>query len=580
MKIKSITLILLLSVTSLFAQEKTPENAGPEKLVPSSAILFAETARIDSFIPVIKYFITNFSSPDSEGALTWCENFKAKTGIDPLDSVSLSKADIDVTRSAYLAYLQAGSNADKILIFIPVKNEKSFPMKFVEILKKYNKDKKDVNLNPAIAPYKKYPIYQIQKDIFFTPVDGFLVLASSSEIIAGVIDRKLDEKGGQSLGDDPTFLDYRDKNRQCTDVRVYIKKEFLDETYASRIEKKAAEEKQNGDGLNDSESGDAITPNGGEGDVEKMPDEGAGTTAVQKPVPPDFSYLKYMGLGLKKDDEQISVHFGISLNEDLPATKVMTSIFKPGKPRDLLPVSNPLAYYYISFDLSAFNEWCNRGEAGSEHICDQYKKALKSVSEALSINVEKDFIPYFAGYVNVAARKAKIAGTLDNFVFKLPMTDEGKCKAFWKTLKSSFEKQYAGVQKFGEEKIDAMPSFWFKDKTGNKISVIAHQKNIYLGNNTEFLRLSLDTKGGDFFQNTQIDCLKNLDDNMFLVSYLKVDNESYMKALLMLLTYNAGPQVSGMVNRINTITLVGNRIDTFFSLYLTVTLQPQMQPAK
>jgi hypothetical protein len=74
--------------------------------------------------------------------------------------------------------------------------------------------------------------------------------------------------------------------------------------------------------------------------------------------------------------------------------------------------------------------------------------------------------------------------------------------------------------------------------------------------------------------------MKNPDPSVFLLSYLKIDSESYLKALLMLLAYNVNPQLYALINRIDHLSLIGRRADNHFSINFSVVLTPKTAAGK
>jgi len=150
------------------------------------------------------------------------------------------------------------------------------------------------------------------------------------------------------------------------------------------------------------------------------------------------------------------------------------------------------------------------------------------------------------------------------------MAERAKSAALMKKLRGAVNEKNTDQGAFGEERIDAVPSFWFKDKRGNRISVLAAERGLYVANNTEFLREVLASDSG--ISNPAAGLFGKPDPGAFLLSYLRVEKESYMKALLMFLTYNAGPHIAGLVNRIETISLAGTRAGTYFSFSMAFKL--------
>jgi hypothetical protein len=536
MKKNLIVIVMLLALSPVFGVQEPAVKAGPADLVASTAVLYAETSEIGKSLPVARYFIKNFLPEKKQKEVSdWSAEFRKKTGVDPLDELSLSKAGVDISRSVCFAYLESGEQSERILIFIPVKNEKTFPLKFVDILKKYNKDKPGADLSPAVTKYKNSAVYQVQKDVFFTSINGYLAVASSGALLHGLIDRNregTDEAPAATLASDPLFKSFRSRLPGCNDLNVFFKKGFME----GRL---------------------------------RAPGKGAG----QAQVPGELEFMEYLALGVKKEGSGVSLQFGVSFERKSREADVFMKLLAPVKPDRFLPAEGALSYHYISFDLKALSDLCTGADGKSLRMCSEYGKFISAVEKETGLALERDFIPYFRGYVNVAARKALTAGTMDNFVVYIPMTDEGKAVSLWKGLRSAVKEKYSGEESFGEEKIDAVPSFWFKDKKEIKISFIAFNKGLYAGNNMEFLRTAMSGSPG-LPDIPVIECAKAQDAAVVLLSYLKIDSESYLKALLMLLTYNVNPHLYGLVNRIDYLSVVGKREDNYFSLNLTTTLLP------
>lgn len=574
MKKKIIVVAFLICFTASLGAEKAAVGTDPAALVPDTAVLFAQSAELEKAIPAALFLVENFTSEKALKSFSdWRATFKKKTGVDPADAASLSRAGVDISRPAGMAYLESEEQPQKIMILVPIKNEKTFPLKFAEVLKKYNAGKPALDLNPSISRYKNRAVYQVMKDIFFSAMDGYLVVASSGQTITDMIDKKAAEPAGPSLSGDPLYVDYLSKGQKWGELNVFVKKEFLATAFAQPSSAEVWKKKK------------SKGPAEGEGENEKD-DSGEEKEKSDKephtgpPQPPEFEFVEYMALGVKKERSGVSLLAGVSLKKETDEAEVFTRLFKPGLPERVIPVDEPLAYHYLSFDLKAFNDLC-AGKKGKElKLCADVDKMKSSVAKEFDIDLDEDFIPYFGGYINAGVRKSKIAGTVDNFTFFVPMMPEQKAFSFWKKLRSAVKtKQASAEDGFGEEKIDAVPSFWYKDKKGVKISFIAVGEGLYIGNNIEFLRSAMSDRR-NFFDYTDIEFMKNPDPSVFLLSYLKIDSESYLKALLMLLAYNVNPQLYALINRIDHLSLIGRRADNHFSINFSVVLTPKTAAGK
>lgn len=562
----SILIASLLPVFSASITVKGQPSAGdgPAGLVPSSAIMFLQTSSLSSAVPAARYFIENLlPAEDSKKIKDWNADFKAKTGVDMLDAASLAGAGVDAGRPAAMAYLDASKGSERIMILVPVKNEKTFPQRFVEVIKKANRDRPALDLHPAVIRQGNHLVYRMMDDIFFTGIKGYLVIASSKEIISSVIDL-----GSSSLAADPLFASYTAKKRAGNDLDIYLKKAFLEQIDGGRKGKKARQDgDETGEDEGDSRNGDSEGDEAPGGKTERTAPGGALSVMA-----PESNFFEFMAAGFVRTKEGISVDFSLSLTDGNPATALASGLFRPGIPEYTLSSSNPLAYHYVSLDIKALDAFCERNSRSAEYAraCEYYAKLKKEAGAGLGLDLDADFLPWFGGYFNAVMRKARISGTLDNFVFFVPMTDGSKAANLAKKLRTAVREKNPEEGAFGDERIDALPSFWFKDKRGNRISVLAGARGVFIANNTEFLRevLAADSPKS----RPAAGLFGDPPTGSFLLSYLRIEKESYMKALLMFLTYNAGPHIAGLVNRVDSISLTGTRAGNYYSFRMAFSL--------
>lgn len=549
-----VSILLALSLSIAGAGE--PAGPDPAALVPASAVMYAASSRLERALPTAAYVIKEIlPASNSKNIIEWRDRFRERTGIDVFNADSLARADVDVKRPAAVAYLKAERDDERIMILIPVKNPGRFPLRFVDMMKGFNKDKPSMDLNPVVTRYRNHAVYQMQKDIFFTSVGDYFILAPSGKLVTAVID--IASAGGPApLAGDALFRDYRTKSGGDFDLGVYMKKEFFDEIEAYNMERRAR--------LHRVENANE----GGQGDGALKSDE-AEKTAPRKLPSADLQFLDYMCLSVKSADRAASVRIGFSLKKDDPVSAVFSRVFKTGLPGDLILLDNPLSYYYLSFDPAVFEEVCGGGKDKSSKMCETYAKMKESLHREFGIELARDFVPFYGGFINAAVRKTKIAGKLDNIVLFIPL--RGQSGALYGKLKEAMKQKHGQEGGFGEERVDALPSFWYRDEKGNRISVVSHATGLYAGNNTEFLREGMAAKG-NLMALESVEDVKRIDRDTFMFFYFRLDSESYLKAIMMLLVQATNPRLAEIVQSIDRFSIIGRRIDSFFSVELSVSV--------
>lgn len=559
------TFLLMLVVSPQSpAQDTMRGHPDPAELVPSNAILYIHTAPLVKATDSLGYIMKNFlTGATSQKVDKWREDFKLKTGVDLLDAGSLGGAGVDVGRSAGMAYLAGSSNEEKIIIMIPVLDEKKFPRAFVEIMKKYNRDKPAADFGPAVTPYKNRPVYRMLKDVFFCTVDGYLLLAPSEKILHGIMDMR-SGKGTDSLSSDRFFADFRGKMKKENDLSVFMKKSFISEIGKRKVKKDMEKDREKKE--------DAPDPRG-EQDRKKSegPPQGMREKGIAGLRAGEMELVEYIAVGLRKEDKGVTIELGTSLDRENVSTRVMERLFKTGIPEKLLVVENPLAYYYLSLDLRAVTELCASPDKSLQKSCLDFNKQLEKAGKSSGLDFKTEVLPYFDGFLNLVMRKSRYSRTMDNYVLLIPINNKSRSGELWKKFKKAARKNNETEGSFGEEKIDNVPSFWYKDKKGNKISVLAFDKGIYVGNNVEFLRSTM-TGEKSLLKDVGVECIRKLDAGTFLVSYIRFEDESYLKTVLMLLTYKTSPELSRFFSRMGEMSVIGKRDGTFYSLCVTLKL--------
>ena len=535
--------LCFISIYSVLGNANDNNRISPDGLIPSTVNFYIKTSIIKKSIKSTAFFIQNFIfKKDSHRIHQWVNWFKKQTDCDTLDPKSLSKVGIDINQSLYIAYENPINKSEKLIIFIPVKNEKNFSLNFIKMLKKINKDKTDFDLNPITTWYKDYKTNQILKDIFFTTIDGYFILTSSSKYMRQIIDIKKDREG-DSLLESPLYCDYMKQNNSPCDLNLFIKKEFFINSYINTLK---LEKNRIDINIVLSEMEDSY-----------------------------FDLIKYIGCGLKIESGTIDFKVLASINLDCLSAKLLMKIFIPGKLEKSIFVDNPAAYHYLSLNIDTLDMLYNKLEKSSIQKKSNFN-ILKQFENFCNIDLKEDFIPYFDGFFNISIRKPEIQSDMDNFIFFFSMKDTSRNNNLWEKIRVAVKNRYKNNNKFGEEKIDNIDSFWFNNYRGDKISFFANENDFYISNNIEFLRVTQNYNDKNIFD-LDHEYIKKIDPQTFLISYIRFDTDSFMKNFLLVMAFKIKPQLYNIIKTSDDLFLIGKKIDKYFTFDCRMKISPVIE---
>ncbi|MBN2158686.1 MAG: hypothetical protein JW807_04770 [Spirochaetes bacterium] len=563
--------IVLVMMTIALAVGGYPQERADvvEAITPSSLMLFMKTSRIKKFIETVRFAGDNLLSAEyADKYNKTILSIKAKTGIDPLDIESLKNAGIDVERSASLAiYPDGKQRQDRVIIFLPVLDEKTFPLKFVEILKKMS-GPDSMDLYPAITDYRGYKIFQSHRDIFFTALDGVLAAGSTGELIRSVIDAKADNAGYLAL--DPMYNDYLARARKECDLKAYATRDFLKHALRSRLErerekenKKKNEKKQDNQKIQESAFGGAILK-----EAAYIADAAAGRPSVRPELErlsggaSLFNSVDYAFMGATVKPEMIDIDFAARFNTASDTVNTLLQVIKTGTYGRALHVKNAATYSYISFDYNKIESLCKKDTPG----CAYYHDFTEEIRDQLGIDFGKDVVPYSSGVLNIIAGQPKGAG--GGYLFFMPMDDPERSVSLWDKSSGHLKEKYKGTNRFGTAAVGGVKSFWYIDSKNNKNHVVFDRRGIYIGNDVDLIATALSSKelshggGGD-------EIIKRLGDKVFFLAYVK--KESFFGALLMIYAYR-NRAVAGVMDKMTDLVIIGEKADNVVSFNLTVRL--------
>ncbi len=558
-----IFLVSLLLTSAVIGQEEgedKPKILKPDALTPSRTTLFIEIPNIERATNTLSTFSKNF---DIEGkfdnVINWINTLKQRIHKKILNDWYLGMANVNVEKPLYIAYLEDSYDTGKLIMFIPVTDEEKFPLMFTKMLKKMS-NKPKLDLNPVITGYKEYKIYQILQDIFFTTIDDYFILTYSGEIVREIIDIKSRETTDVSLSDDLLYIDYKEKKKENHDINLFIKGKFLKRAKISAIFDIDNENKEN------EPSKDSI--NNEKNKLSKPSEQNQDIRNSR------FDFIDYIGFGLRSEENKINIKTYLSVNKEDPFAKLLTSMFTTGLSENSLFITDPIAYYFLSVNMNFLENSFKTPSNRENSLFNAYTMTKLFLKQNLSINIDRIFSPYFGDLFNFVISKQKKRKIFDNFILYIPVTNCPDNEMLFTTVKDSMKKRFKKAGSFGEKKIDTFDSFWFTDRIGNKITMCVIDKNVYIGNNANFIRTAIKNKDRNLLDMSN-EFKKKVDKNTFLLCYTKFDDESLLKVIIGMLAIRINPKLGALIDKIDSVNLIGKKIDNNFTFDLCVKMLPE-----
>jgi hypothetical protein len=553
-------LILFLAVISDgYTQERVD---AVESIVPSRVMLYLKTSRVRQAVVSLKFAVDNLlTRADAEKFNQKVSGIKNKIGVDPMDLESLKTAGIDVDRTASLAiYAKGKRDEERVLLFVPVLDDRTFPLKFVEILKRVSGNV-SADVYPAITEYNGHTLYQIGRDIFATAFDGVFILGSTGELVRSVIDVKMNNSGYLAL--DPMYSDYLAKTRKNYDLRAFATRDFLKDILKKDVKKEGEPRKEGKKGDSDNALNQAELTN-----VQYLADAAANQPSVRSELeklstgPSPFNAIDYAFLGGSVKPTEIDIDIAARFNTSSGTVNTVLEIMKTGVAGRALYVKNTATYAYLSIDFNKVEELCKNSMAG----CSYYNGIKDQVKEEMGIDFGKDIVPYFGGVMNIIAGQPKGAG--GGYLLFLPMDDTAQGKKAWDKSSAYLAAKFKGTERYGTGKVGGAKSFWYVDSKNTKIHVVCDRRGLYLGNDQELMAEALAAKGiGE--KGVKDDVVSKLGGNVFFLTHIK--KESYFGTLLTLLSYRVR-EISGIIDRMTDLYVIGEKIDSFVSVNIKLKL--------
>ncbi len=554
-----ILVLLLALVVDIYPQERVDDV---ESITPSGVMFFIKTSRVKQAVVSLKYVVDNLLSRDDADKFNRKKDeIRNKIGFDPMDIESLKNAGIDISRTASMAiYAKGRHDEERILLFIPVLDEKTFPLKFVEILKKMSgSDKTD--MYPAITDYKGHAMYQIRRDVFATAFDGVFIVGSTGELLRSVIDVKMNNSGYLAL--DPLYSDYLSKTKKNYDLRVFATRDFLKDVLKKDVKKDAEPKKEDKKDSGDSAFNEAVLTN-----VQYMVEVAGGQPTVRSELdklstgPSPFNSVEYAFLGGTVKPTEIDIDIAAHFNNTSGTVNTFLEVMKTGATGKALYVKNAATYAFISLNYNKIVELCKSSTAG----CSYYASIKEQVREEMGIDFDKDIVPYYSGVMNIVAGQPKGAG--GGYLLYLPMNDPAQGKKAWEKSSAYLADKFKGTERYGTMKIGGEKSFWYVDSKNSRIYVVCDRRGLYMGNDQELMGAAL--AGMEIGEKgIKDDVLSRLGGNVFFLTHIK--KESYFGTLLTLFAYRAR-EISGIIDKMTDLYIIGEKTENFVSLTIKIKL--------
>jgi len=549
-------LVLLLAVLSdVYPQDRVD---AVESITPSRVMLFVKTSRIKNAVVSLKFVVDNLLSPEHAGKFNKKKDeIKNRLGFDPMDIESLKRAGIDVNRTASLAIYPKGSRGEEhILLFIPVMDDKTFPLKFVEVLKRISGNN-NADIYPAITEYSGHTMYQIRRDVFTAAFDGVFIIASTGDLLRSVIDSKINNTGYLAL--DPMYADCITKTKKYYDLRAFATRDFLKDVMKKQEKKnpEPAPDKEDKKGPADSAFNEAVRTN-----VRYVADVAQNQPSVRSELeklavgPSPFNAVDYAFIGGSVKPTEIDIDLAARFNNASVTVNTFLDIMKTGSSGKSLYVKNATTFAFVSLNFNKIEELCKNATAG----CAFYNSIKEQIRKEMGIDFDRDIVPSYSGVLNVFTGQPRGAG--GGYVFYFPIDDPARGKKAWEKSSAYLAGKFKNTERYGAATIGGVKSFWYVDGKNNKNYVACDRRGLYLGNDQELMAAVMAGKEiGD--KNVKDAVISRLGANVFFLAHIK--KESYFGTLLALFTYRARG-LSAVINKMTDLYVTGEKIDNFISL--------------
>ncbi len=544
-------LVLIIFLTLCF--ELRTQEQRFETIVPGSPLLLLTTSEIRNFVKSLKFAVENLlSDQDRTKVMSEIDRINNRTGINILDGESLTKAGIDISRKAALAYYtESEPGKDRMAIFLPVTNDKTFPLNFIDIIKK-GSGRQNTDLYPVVTSYRDRSIYQIQSDIFTTSLSGTFMIASTGELVHKAVDAFTGN--GNSLAQDPCYIGYTQKKRENTDLDLYLSGEFFVTALKKFLQ----------------------SPSGAQRQVQGMEDRGGfnsflvalngeydpGNERDEKSPGKDgaFQSLNYAAAGITLDKEKLSIDLSADFNRSDSAVNAVLDTFKTGIITDALYLADANTFISCAFDPLVIDEFCRK----DGFMCTYYKNFTATIFKELGLDCAADIFPSFNGVLSFFMGSDMYPTLNSSTALVIPLKSRAVLSSLKKKTASHLSKTGKRDEAYGETDIRGNAAYWYYNPGGKKKVVAFDRKALYWGGNPDYIGISMDAERLVKTSQTSLP-VGRLDGETFLIGQIR--KASLLKTLLLMQQGSAGRGMS-FFSKTGDINFKGKKIDGSIFLFI------------
>ncbi len=518
-----------------------------ESLTPSDVNLFVKSKEITKMIKTLNYMLFNLMDEQQRGEfVAGRDKFRDKTGIDYFDEKSLRNAGIDTSRPVSFANFDKDNiisgTGEVMLIFLPVLNEKEFPLKFIELMKKANAGNPLVSITSLTSSYKKTTVYQMKDDLYIASANGYLLIGSTSDIIRRVIDTRESRSGSLIL--DGNYKDYLSKGKNSYDLNAFMTKKFI-------MQLRGASQK--------------TEENSGIYSVKNFILSQGGSAASDLSNSSIFDTVDYIAAGVGLDGNKLRINASAKLTSDNPYVDMLLGFLKTGVQGKSLYIPSSDTSLFMSMNLKYLDNLCK----GEIEWCGKYNLYKEQIKKDWGVDLEKDFIPYHTGGINLISLDSGSYGGMGDILLFIPMTDPKKTEELWQKMRKGVQVKYGKNKKFGEEKIGSRRGFWYIDESQIRFFVSYDQRGIYFGNSSGLMK-SAHTGVTVETASNMGNYGKVINGNTFFL--LNIKKNAFLK-MMMQMRAQGNPDVAKAINRIGEIFLFGEKKDGLVSMDFEVEIK-------
>ena len=531
-----ILILLLLLVEGGFAGPA----GDPMALMPPTTLVAVAVSSSDKLITASRFAQKNMLSDIQADRITrWAEEFKKRTRVDVFDVSSLRKQGINTNKTIYLALIKKTGVSKHMLLFIPVKHAKSFPLRFVGLLKKNYRGDKSIDLNPVTTRYRKYVCHQVLKDIFFTSIDDYFIVTQSEQIMKQVIDIKLGKGSVASLKDDRLYQDYLARVPGKGDVVLFVRGGF----FLSSGDTKGGED--------DAGSGKGFS--GASTFLDEMRDRETVISAIRKKSADLLGALQYLGMCIDVRKDKLFVDTQLSYIEDAPIGQLLQKLFQTSVKIEEKTIlyESPALYFYSRLNLQDAAKWCREHDKKYTGSCRYYGKLERLLKDRTGIELDEEMASGFKGAINVISRKNENLALMDDLVLYVYLKNDEMAANVWKRIRKHMKEK--DLADYGDEKIKGVTFFRYKDKKNNTYYLAQKGSGLFFGNNREFINKIVESRSEAPDQAEKRFFGEDAVKDPFLLFYARLNEQRFLKTVIALMVYNKSLILYSLIDRVDTL---------------------------